>query len=117
MKKSALALLVLLVFSVLSPALLADAAADVATEQALQGLTVRQIITDRRCDHVSADRLSLYAVGLIIFYLLTLRRNGSIRGIYPGRPQDAAELGTFETFGSLCRAMAIPGGESDPRLA
>ncbi len=119
MKKSALALLVFCFFSapvttllgidktnVADSAVLAASAAEGA--EALAGLTVRQIITDGGVIMYPLVALSFVAVGLIIFYLLTLREKLIYPKAFIREAQDAAEMGDLEALRELCHENGSP---------
>lgn len=117
MKKSALALLVFCFFAAsVAPLFGVDSAtattgvAPAAVEgvEALQGLTVRQIIRDGGVIMYPLVGLSFIAVGLIIFYLLTLREKLIYPKAFIREAQDAAELGDLEALRELCRENGSP---------
>ena len=118
MKKSVLALFVFCLIGVLSTPLFGvdaasstDVIAPVAVEGvegALQGLTVRQIIRDGGVIMYPLIALSVIAVCLIIFYLLTLREKLIYPKTFIREAQDAAELGDLEALRELCRENGSP---------
>lgn len=114
MKKSVSAKFVFIIFSVLSPLLfaadkIASAGGDASlAEQAIKGLTVRQIITDGGVIMYPLVLLSFIAAGLVIFYLLTLREKLIYPKAFIRDAQDAAELGDLEALRELCRENGSP---------
>lgn len=105
MRKSALAPFAFIVFSISTPCLFADTA---VTEQVLEGLTLRQIISDGGVIMYPLIALSFVAVGLVIFYLLTLREKLIYPRSFIQEAQDAAELGDLEALRELCLGNGSP---------
>lgn len=119
MKKIALALLVLSIFSGQFYPLLgadkkspadSDVLAVTAAESAkpLEGLTLRQIVSDGGIVMYPLVGLSFLAVGLVILYLLTLREKLIYPKAFIREAQDAAEMGDLEALRELCLENATP---------
>lgn len=110
MNKSALALFIFCLFC--APGLLvfgADGAEMAASAtKGMGGLTLHQIIRDGGVIMYPLVGLSFIAVGLIIFYLLTLREKLIYPKAFIREAQDAAELGDLEALRELCRENGSP---------
>lgn len=108
MKKSLGRLLPLFLYTVLCRSVFAVEALASTEPPASSGLTLRQILLDGGFVMYPIVALSLIALGLIIFYLLTLREKLIFPRDFIREAQDAAALGDLEGLQLLCQENGSP---------